>query len=62
MNKKGQLDEVNPIAIAAGVIGVVFGTYMMKQVPQVALLWKIFSIIACGVGGYLVMNWQLNRD
>lgn len=63
MNKRGQLDELNPISIAAGVIGGVAVLIIMGNTGEVkvGLIWKILGFIGGVAGGYFVFDRIMNK-
>lgn len=68
-NKKAQIgdfdfSEINPIAVAAGILGGAFAYGMMGNTGklQVGLFWRIIAFAITGVLSYFVFSYIINKD
>jgi len=51
-----ELDEINPIAIAAGFLGALIGFYMSKSMEGIGMMWRVLTPIACFVGSFGIVH------
>lgn len=62
-----ELSDLHPVAVIAGVIGVVIGIYTVKIAGgggmavgdvdmELGIIWKILIPIACGLGGWFIVQ------
>ncbi len=64
------ITDINPIAVIGGVIGLIVGLVILKgmsgmsivgeEIP-LALIWKVLIPIACGAGGFFVVQGISSR-
>jgi len=55
-----EISDIHPIAVLAGIIGAVVGFIMVQRISgsdyNIGLLWKILTPIACGAGGFFIVQ------
>lgn len=62
-----ELSDLHPIAVIAGIVGIIIGIYMVKVATgggatfgevnmQLGIFWKILIPIACGGGSWFIVQ------
>lgn len=59
MNKRGQLDEINPVAVIGGlIIGAV--AFIIERGVNVSFIWKIGAFVIGSILGYFIILKQID--
>lgn len=51
-----ELDEINPAAVIAGLVGGAIGYFMAGRMEEIPALWRILTPIACALGGFFIVQ------
>ena len=67
-----ELSDLHPVAVIAGIIGIIIGIYMVKvaggggfgvgeATMEIGLIWKILTPVATGVGSWFIVQKMADR-
>ena len=50
------LEDINPIAAIAGVIGGVIGYSIVGRIPELSFFWKMLTPLACAAASFFMVQ------